>query len=203
MTCKDISKWFIYHNPQLVYSYENMKLNKLLYFTQLYYYVLFNKKLFNEDFEHWDNGPVIETIYRDYKYNDLRNKVEKEELNKELFEEPLNKFLNVINLMFSNSSGDELSEETHEHNLWLDTKKNEKLDFTKIDDKLREEVLFSYNLYKDIDYENLFKLELSNNVFYYDKDFNLTEQDKEYLSGLNFMGETFFIEKINGEIVFS
>lgn len=35
--------------------------------------------------------------------------VSKNELDKELLNEPLNKFLNLINFMFSTSSGEELS----------------------------------------------------------------------------------------------
>lgn len=203
MDARNIAKWFIYKNPKLVYNYENMKLNKLLYFSQLYYFALFNKKLFEDNFLRWDNGPVIESIYKDYRYNDLKMNVKKEEIEKSLLEDPINKFLNVINFIFSNNSGEELSDETHTHNLWLDTSKNGLIDFNKISDKLKEEIIFNYNLYKDIDFDNIIKLEIGNNIFYHLKDFTLTEEDRNYLRSLNYLGEPYFIDKIDGEWVFS
>lgn len=203
MEAKSIAKWFIFKNPKLVYNYENMKLNKLLYFSQLYYFVLFGKYLFEDNFLRWDNGPVIENIYKDYIYNNLKMSVSIEELNEELIKAPLNKFLNVVNFIFSNNSGEELSEKTHEHNIWKNTKKNGIIDFNKISEELREEVITYYNFYKDIDFDNIVKLEIGNNIFYHLKDLTLNELDKNYLKGLKYLGEIYFIEKINGELVFS
>lgn len=203
MNAKSIAKWFIYKNPELAYNYENMKLNKLLYFSQLYHFVLFGKNLFEDNFLRWDNGPVIESIYKDYRYNDLKMSVSKNELDKELLNEPLNKFLNLINFMFSTSSGEELSEETHTHNIWKDINKNEIIDFKNISSNLIKEINTYYNFYKDIDFDKLVKLEIGNNIFYHLKDENLNEEDKNYLKSLNYLGEIYFIEKINGELVFS
>lgn len=45
-----------------------MKLQKLLYYAYGWYYALFDKKLFNESFEAWDYGPVVENIYHDLKH---------------------------------------------------------------------------------------------------------------------------------------
>lgn len=45
----------------------NMGLNKLLYFAQGASYARFGKPLFDADFEAWDHGPVVPSIYQNYK----------------------------------------------------------------------------------------------------------------------------------------
>lgn len=45
----------------------NLRLNKLLYFAQGEYLAKFNKPLFEEDFQAWRLGPVIKSIYDEYK----------------------------------------------------------------------------------------------------------------------------------------
>jgi uncharacterized phage-associated protein len=45
----------------------NLKLQKLLYYTQAWYLVLKNQPLFNEDFQAWVHGPVLPSQYRRFK----------------------------------------------------------------------------------------------------------------------------------------
>jgi uncharacterized phage-associated protein len=47
---------------------DNLKLQKLLYYSQAVYLVLNDKRpLFPEDIEAWDYGPVVPPVYREYK----------------------------------------------------------------------------------------------------------------------------------------
>ena len=58
----DIAKYFINElHP------EPLKLQKLLYFAQGFSYAFYDKELFNDDFEAWVHGPVIPSIYHEYK----------------------------------------------------------------------------------------------------------------------------------------
>ena len=54
-----------YQDPSDAIS--NMKLQKLLYFAQGHALAVLGKALFNEDFEAWEHGPVLPSIYRKYK----------------------------------------------------------------------------------------------------------------------------------------
>ena len=45
----------------------NLKLQKLLYYSQGFYLALYNEPLFKEKIEHWDHGPVVPDSYRMYK----------------------------------------------------------------------------------------------------------------------------------------
>jgi len=47
---------------------DNLKLQKLLYYSQAVHLVLYDKQpLFPEDIEAWDIGPLIPSVYREYK----------------------------------------------------------------------------------------------------------------------------------------
>jgi uncharacterized phage-associated protein len=45
----------------------NLKLQKLLYFSQAEYYLKNNKSLFSDEIEAWDYGPVVPNVYHKYK----------------------------------------------------------------------------------------------------------------------------------------
>jgi uncharacterized phage-associated protein len=47
----------------------NLKLQKLLYYVQGWHLGIYNKPIFNEDFQAWVHGPVIPEIYFQYKEN--------------------------------------------------------------------------------------------------------------------------------------
>lgn len=45
----------------------NIRLNKFLYFIQGWHLAIFDKPIFEEDFQAWKKGPVIPMIYHNYK----------------------------------------------------------------------------------------------------------------------------------------
>jgi uncharacterized phage-associated protein len=62
-TAFEVSKYIIKSLPV-----DNLKLQKLLYYSQGVYLVLHDKKpLFNEVIEAWDYGPVVPLVYQAYK----------------------------------------------------------------------------------------------------------------------------------------
>ena len=53
---------------------DNLKLQKLLYYSQAVHLVLHNKEpLFKEDIEAWDYGPVVPPVYQRYKEYGFEN----------------------------------------------------------------------------------------------------------------------------------
>jgi len=65
----DVANYFIQassqdHEPDLT----NLKLQKLLYFAQGKYLAKFDKPLFEEDVEAWNYGPVVKSVYHQFKH---------------------------------------------------------------------------------------------------------------------------------------
>jgi uncharacterized phage-associated protein len=50
----------------------NLKLQKLLYYSQAWFLALHDKELFREDFEAWVHGPVLPSQYHRFKHNAWR-----------------------------------------------------------------------------------------------------------------------------------
>lgn len=63
------------------YSLSNLKMQKILYYCQGYYYQLYDKPLFEDDIEAWSYGPTVPTVYAHFSthgQNDIREEEGKE-----------------------------------------------------------------------------------------------------------------------------
>ena len=110
------------------YIFEQMKevtplaLQKILYFIQGIYMVIFGKPLYKEDCMAWIHGPVYEEVYdlfRDFKYNPIEDN--RFAIFKDRFEELSEQEKKIIDLVintFGKYSGKVLEEITHEELPW-------------------------------------------------------------------------------------
>lgn len=203
MKAINLAEWYLNKIPSLLDGYrdENTKLNKLLFFSNLMYYSVYGKTLINEDFEKWDNGPVIREIYKDYRYNGLSNK---KNLNIEISDKDTLQILQIINLVYGDMNGSELSAESHKFSIWEDAERNQKINFSNIDSKEKKLMKSIFELYKDFDF-NIFGIEkINGNKYFYDKNnIEMTEKLINDLEKIPFRPEPIFIELIDDEVVFS
>ncbi|RRD93992.1 DUF4065 domain-containing protein [Clostridiales bacterium COT073_COT-073] len=202
MRIDTLAEWFLSKNPQLCGGYidENTKLNKLLYFSYLMHYAVTGRNLTDDKFEKWDNGPVSREIYKKYRYNNLSRfsdtKVDIED--KDVLE-----FLEIVNFVYSNKTARELSEETHEHSIWIDAEKNEDIDFSKIAEKEKCLMRNLYATYAGMDFDGMAMEKISGNIYYYDKsNLDMSDEVVSILEKMEPQREPMFVENINGELVF-
>ncbi len=202
---RDIAIWFMNKNIALrngTYD-SNLKLNKLIYFAALMYYAVFKEKLIKEDFEHWDNGPVIRDIRNEYRYGVLSNRNNNIEMNFNVI-----KILEIIQFIYGYNTASELTEETHSHNIWRNSSRNDVMNIEKIDNEIIEELKFFYEIHKNTNF-NLIGVEIikDKEVFYYDKT-TINNYDDDFINFINnynydHNNKIPFIEKINDEFVVS
>lgn len=209
MKAKVLAEWFIRQLPELTEGCHdnNVRVNKLLYFLNLYYFSIFDEVIVDENFVAFPEGPVIQAIYRDYRYNGLDNypsndiKIEDSKL--------LN-LLKFICFVYGNKTARELTEETHKHNLWLEVKDqiptNPVINFNNASKQLIEDCKTMYKDYSLVDFDKIKKEIVNGNIYYYNTD-NIKYLDDDTITKLLNIRvkntEPQFIEKINGEIVFS
>lgn len=206
MNYKDATQWFIFHNPELASGYidENTKVNKLLYFSNLMYHCVYGEDMLDEGFVAFPNGPVIFSVYRDYRYNGLSQLPRKSpELDKKY-----EKVLEIINFVYGNQSTKKLVEESHSHGLWQSVAhlipNNPSIKFEQIDEELEDYNKALFEAYADFDFTNIAKEKICENIYYYCKDsFQMSEEIIDQLSTLDKFDEPKFLEKINGELVIS
>lgn len=127
-SAQDIANWFLNYNYQLR-SYEdedtddisNLKLQKLLYYAQGCYLALENKNLFDDNIVAWKHGPVVESIYqeyKDFKSNGI-NRYERVEI-----DEDTQEFLKRVYSVFGKYSAWGLRNMTHNETPWKETELN-------------------------------------------------------------------------------
>lgn len=199
---KDVARWFLTNNKALCNGNidGNTKLNKLLYFSNLMNNVVKGENLIKERFQKWENGPVIPNIYKSYRYFGLHvNQLD--EYNKNCDDE---KILKIVNLVYGDKTAKELSDETHEHSIWYNLERNEVVDFSNIAQKEIMMMTNLYNLYKDVDIDNIVKEKIFDNTYYYYKgELELTEDIISELEKVEKMNNPIFLENIDGELIFS
>lgn len=118
------------------------------------------------------------------------------------------KILNIINFIYGNASTDELVNESHTHSLWKDVQhlipNNPKIEFKNVEPELVAYNKTLYNTYADIDFSNIVKEKIKNNIYYYFKDsFDMTDEIIDKLSTFDKYDEPKFLEIIDGELVVS
>ncbi|MBQ9953124.1 MAG: DUF4065 domain-containing protein [Clostridia bacterium] len=63
----DVCRHIINYSNDKDYGISNLKLQKVLYFIQVWYWLKKEEPCFNESIEAWDFGPVVPEAYREYK----------------------------------------------------------------------------------------------------------------------------------------
>ncbi len=114
----DVAKWFCSKNIIENQNSEdgNMKLQKLLFFAQLIYMEKHNgETMFDERFNAFKNGMVLERIRKEYKNNYKQFIVNVNDLT---FDEEILESLKLTVNIFGDASAQELSELSHEFDGW-------------------------------------------------------------------------------------
>ena len=117
---KDIER-ILFNNKVVEFNgrkfYEsNARLNKYLFLAQVVYLAKYEKRLFEDDFSAYVNGPVVEEIMQGYSRLDNKNI---STLPKDITE-----YLDKIYISLENATYEELIEITHEDPEWIRLKDN-------------------------------------------------------------------------------
>jgi len=115
----DIAKWFIYKNcdtPRNTFD-GNMKLQKLLFFSQLIHLVRTENILFDDPILAFENGSVVEDVRLTYKNNNYDLIKESKEADYDFLEEEL-QTLQITHDIFCDIKAKELSDLNHLFKSW-------------------------------------------------------------------------------------
>jgi uncharacterized phage-associated protein len=104
-----------------------MKLQKLCFYAQAWHLANYYVPLFDNDFEHWSDGPVCPELF---KLGEGRFTIQSKDIPRDLciadeFDEINFNALSFSAEHFGPLGGDELSAMTHRENPWKETKRNQ------------------------------------------------------------------------------
>lgn len=123
ITALDIAKWFLASiDRDAGDSITHLKLQKLVYYAQAWSLALLDRELFAEDFQAWAHGPVVESVYHEYKasrWDALPEPAEAPEL-----DEDVDDFLDDILDVYGDYSAKHLEVLTHQEEPWRQARGN-------------------------------------------------------------------------------
>jgi len=143
-TASIVARWFLNYN-KLKTSEEgaelisNLKLQKLLYYAQGCFLAFYDRPLFKDEIEAWAHGPVVPSVYREFKKNGSAGISEWKTIPSQIkFSEEEEDVLEKVYDYFGQFSAWKLRNMTHEETPWQETKKNDTIAIQLIEDYFKE-----------------------------------------------------------------
>ncbi|NJN76126.1 MAG: SocA family protein [Synechococcaceae cyanobacterium RL_1_2] len=122
----DIAKYFIhYANLEEDSLVTNLKLQKLLYYSQGFSLAIFDQPLFEENIEAWQYGPVVPDIYHEYKVHGRNPLPEPSDFNPETIDNEARDLVDEVYSVFGKYTGTVLANLTHQERPWFSTEQNQ------------------------------------------------------------------------------
>ena len=99
-------------------SISNLKLQKLCYYAQGFYLAFFDKPLFDDQIEAWQHGPVIKSLYHEYKEHGAMGIPSIDKLDLSIYPKRVSELLNEIYKLYGQYSAWRLRQLTHREPPW-------------------------------------------------------------------------------------
>ena len=123
---EDIADYILFSTTSLFEDdhISNLKLQKLLYYCQGFHLAAYDDPQFGEDILAWENGPVVESIWRKYRDHG-RNAINTEHISiPTSLSETQEKLIDSVYNAYGQYSGWKLRNMTHKEPPWVDTPRN-------------------------------------------------------------------------------
>lgn len=119
-----ISRYIIDFSDRENFNISNLKLQKLLYFVQCHFLMQKNDICFKDNIEAWNLGPVIPSVYREYKKfgaGNIPSSYVREKIKDDEIEPSDKKLISDVVVRLSEYSAMELVDITHNQSPWKNT----------------------------------------------------------------------------------
>jgi len=120
-TCYKVANYILsLANEEIGDIISNLKLQKLVYYSQGFHLALRDQPLFNEPIEAWQHGPVVPELYRQFKEYGSGAIQTPKEMNFDIYTEDVKEVLNEVYDAFGQFSAWKLRDMTHDEAPWKD-----------------------------------------------------------------------------------
>jgi uncharacterized phage-associated protein len=125
LSCHDVAKYFLSLEDENAGDLiSNLKLQKLVYYAQGFHLALYDEHLFPEHIEAWTHGPVVPSLYHQYKEYGAGPIPKPENIDFELFDPRVRELLDEVHAVFGQFSAWKPRNMTHEEPPWRDVADN-------------------------------------------------------------------------------
>lgn len=121
----DVAKCFLYLDDENEGDgISNLKLQKLVYYAQGFHLALFDKPLFDDQISAWTHGPVVESLYHQYKAHGSNSIPLPADFDKEALSGDEFGLIAEVFEVFGQFSAWKLRNMTHEESPWINHEKD-------------------------------------------------------------------------------
>lgn len=118
---KDVAEYFLTSvDEDAGDSLSNLKVQKLCYYSQGYHLAMFGKPLFCEPIEAWEHGPVVPSLYREYKQYKASAIPRPQDFDPESLDPETRSLLDEVYSVYGQYSATKLRNMTHAEPPWRD-----------------------------------------------------------------------------------
>ena len=127
-TPKDIANFFLcLSEPDVGDVLSNLKIQKLVYYAQGFHLAIFGTPLFEDPILAWEHGPVVPSLYYEFKQYGSGQIPVPEEFDTDIFSKEQNELLLEVNQVFGQFSAWKLRNMTHSERPWNETDRNQEI----------------------------------------------------------------------------
>ena len=121
-TAQDIANYILVNScPEEGDLISHLKLQKLLYYCQGFHLAIHNSPLFKETIEHWDHGPVVPDVYKDYKEYGSNALPVPHNFDYTLLSSQTKEIIDEVRIVYGQFSAWKLRDMTHQEPPWQNT----------------------------------------------------------------------------------
>ncbi len=118
-TANQIADFFLSKvNPEVGDTISPLKLQKLVYYAQVWHYTIFDEVLFEEKIEAWTHGPVVRSLYSRFSNYGKNESITVFDLDIPDFPEKTLDLLNEVQEVYGEHSGSYLEKLSHSESPW-------------------------------------------------------------------------------------
>lgn len=140
-TAKNVSDFFLcLSDPDVGEIISNLKIQKLVYYAQGFHLAMHDSKLFDENILAWEHGPVVESLYFEYKKYGNQAIPQPESFDESTFNPQQIELLKEIYDVYGQFSAWKLRNMTHSERPWIETPRNGVIDPSLMRDFFKEYV---------------------------------------------------------------
>ena len=126
LTCKDVAEYFLsLQDEDAGDLISNLKLQKLVYYAQGCHLALYDEPLFEDRIEAWVHGPVVPSLYREYKTYGAAPIPNPGDTDFSKFDDEEREFLDEVYHVYGQFSAWKLKNMTHEDGPWRVASENQ------------------------------------------------------------------------------
>ncbi|RKL65816.1 hypothetical protein CR203_18315 [Salipaludibacillus neizhouensis] len=119
LNATDVARYFLHLSSLNNIKVTPLKLQKLVYFAQAWHLAIKEKELFKDKIEAWTHGPVVPSLYQEYKSYGFGTITPLHDIDSDKYKDEEEETFNLVWELYGEMDGKALENITHSEDPWI------------------------------------------------------------------------------------